>query len=112
MGRQNERTGPLGCGHSRGLFLVAAPSACAWVYSCQSSQKVPSVCNGKCNGKSFSSLGVRPMAFPQVSLEPICRVTLSVSSRFKGLLSTREQAFGKNSGIVIWPGSSSQWMES
>jgi len=21
MGRQNERTGPLGCGHSRGLFL-------------------------------------------------------------------------------------------
>ena len=38
--------------------------------------------------------------------------TLSVSSRFKGLLRTRYQAFGKNSGIVIWPCSSSQWMES
>ena len=36
------------------------------------------MCNGKCNGKWFSSLGVRPMAFPQVSLGPICRVTLSV----------------------------------
>ena len=23
MGRQNERTGPLGCWHSRGLFLLA-----------------------------------------------------------------------------------------
>ena len=22
MGRQNERTGPLGCGHSGGLFVV------------------------------------------------------------------------------------------
>ena len=22
MGRQNERTGPLGCGHSGGLFLL------------------------------------------------------------------------------------------
>ena len=22
MGRQNERTGPLGCGHSRGLFCL------------------------------------------------------------------------------------------
>ena len=38
--------------------------------------------------------------------------TLSVSSRFKGLLPTREQAFGMNSGIVIWPGSSAEWMES
>ena len=36
------------------------------------------MCNGKCNGKCLSSLGVRPMAFPQVSLGPICRVTLSV----------------------------------
>ncbi len=40
------------------------------------------MCNGKCNGKRFSSLGVRPMVFPQVSLGPKCRVTLSVFSSF------------------------------
>ena len=49
------------------------------------------MCNGKCNGKSFSSLGVRPMAFPQVSLGLICRVTLSVLSSSVKVVVVRDQ---------------------
>ena len=64
MGRQNERTGPLGCGHLRGLFLV--------------SQNVPCLCNGKCNWNCSSALRVGPIAFYTVFLRPIWTPTLSV----------------------------------
>ena len=42
MGRQNERTGPLGCGHFRGLFL--------W------SQEGPSAVLGEMLGESLSQV--------------------------------------------------------
>ena len=68
MGRQNERTGPLGCGHSRGLFL--------WF------QEVPSKVLGEMLGESLSQL----KSWSQVvSSSPIWTLTERTPSPFKVL---------------------------
>ena len=65
MGRQNERTGPLGCGHSRGLFL--------W------SEVVPSAVLGGMLGESLSQVEGSSQV---VSSSPIWTLTERTPSPF------------------------------
>ena len=74
MGRQNERTGPLGCGHSRGLFL--------W------SQVVPSAVLGEMLGESLSQVEGSSQV---VSSSPIWTLTERTPSPF--LLNVEQKDF-------------------